>query len=154
MEMMAVIAILSILALMSLPSYLDRIVRQKIEAALPLADIAKKPVAEWWAVTQTFPPDNAALLLPSPDKIVNNFIDRLTVQDGAIHISFGNRANGAIAGKTLSLRPAVVPDAPVVPITWVCGMAEAPQKMLVQGSNQTTVSETFLPLDCRSLKRG
>ena len=153
MEMMAVIAIISILALMSLPSYLDRIVRQQIETALPLADIAKKPVAEWWAATQTLPPDNAALLLPTADKIVNNFIDKLTVQDGTIHITFGNRAHGAIAGKILSLRPAVVPDAPVVPITWVCGMADAPQKMLLQGTNQTSVPEIYLPLDCRSLKR-
>ena len=153
MEMMAVIAIMAILALMSLPSYMDRIVRQQIEAALPLADIAKKPIADWWAASQTFPPDNTAILLPAPEKIVNNFIDRIVVQDGAIHITFGNRANGAIAGKILTLRPAVVPDAPVVPATWVCGMADAPQKMQLQGNNLTSVPESFLPLDCRALKR-
>jgi type IV pilus assembly protein PilA len=154
MEMMAVVAIMAVLALMALPSYLDRIVRQQIEAALPLADVAKKPIAEWWAATLSFPPDNATLLLPTPDKIVNNFIEKVTVQDGAIHLTFGNRANGAIMGKTLSLRPAVVPDAPVVPITWVCGLADAPQKMVIQGENLTNVPQVFLPLDCRALKRG
>lgn len=45
-EMMAVLAIIAILALMAVPSYMDRTVRQQIEAALPLADIAKKPVAD------------------------------------------------------------------------------------------------------------
>lgn len=154
MEMMAVVAIMAILALMALPSYLDRIVRQQIEAALPLADVARKPIAEWWTATLSFPPDNASLLLPTPDKIVNNFVEKLTVQDGAIHITFGNRANGALLGKTLSLRPAVVPDAPVVPITWVCGLADAPQKMVVQGENLTNVPQVFLPLDCRALTRG
>ena len=154
MEMMAVVAIITILALMALPTYLDRIVRQQIEAALPLADVAKKPIAEWWAATLSFPADNGTLLLPTPDKIVNNFVEKLTVQDGAIHITFGNRANSAILGKTLTLRPAIVPDAPVVPITWVCGMADAPQKMVVQGENLTNVPQVFLPLDCRTLKRG
>lgn len=153
MEMMAVLAIMAILAMMVVPSYLDRIVRQQIEAALPLADVAKKPIAELWTATQTFPRDNTALLLPAPDKIVNNYVDKLTVQDGVILLTFGNRANNSIVGKTLSLRPAVVPDAPMVPITWVCGMADAPQKMVAQGTNQTTVPEVFLPLDCRVLKR-
>jgi hypothetical protein len=41
---------------------------------------------------------------------------------GAIDITFGNKANGNLKGKILTLRPAVVDDAPVVPITWVCGM--------------------------------
>ena len=42
-EMLAVIAMIGILASLAIPSYMDRIVRQQIEAALPLADIAKKP---------------------------------------------------------------------------------------------------------------
>lgn len=153
LEMMATVAIIAILALMALPSYLDRIVRQQIEAALPLTDVAKKPISDWWALTQTFPPDNAALALPVPEKIVNNFIDKVTVRDGAIHVSFGNRANGALKGKILTLRPAVVPDSPVVPITWVCGLADPPAQMTVQGQNLTTVQDIYLPLDCRVLKR-
>ena len=71
------------------------------------------------------------------------------VDAGAIHITFGNRANAAIAGKTLSLRPAVVDDAPVVPVAWVCAGASAPQKMTLRGDNRTTVPARFLPLNCR-----
>lgn len=153
MEMMVVVAIISILALMALPSYLDRIVRQQIEAALPLADVAKGPISAWWLATQTFPPDNATLALPVPEKIVSNFIEKLIVRDGAIQLDFGNRANGAIRGKSLSLRPAVMPDAPVVPIAWVCGYAEAPAGMTIQGQNQTNIPEVLLPMDCRALKR-
>ena len=74
----------------------------------------------------------------------------MAVQDGVINITFGNRINGALAGKVLSLRPAVMTDAPVVPVAWVCGKAEAPTKMTVKGSDQTTVPTTFLPLDCLS----
>ncbi len=152
-EMMAVLAIITIMAMMAIPTYLDRIVRQQIEAALPLADIAKKPVADQWALLLSFPADNAAAGLPVADKIVSNYVSSLTVQDGAIHIAFGNRASGAIKGKILTLRPAVVADEPVVPVAWVCGTAEAPDKMTVKGENRTSVPDTFLPLACQTLKR-
>ena len=148
-EMLAVIAMIGILAAMAIPSYMDRIVRQQIEAALPLADIAKKPIADSWALLHAFPDDNAAVLLPAPEKIVNNFVSSLSIKAGTIQITFGNRASNTIAGKTLSLRPAVVLDAPVVPVTWVCGNAKGPGAMTIQGVNQTNVPNTFLPLACR-----
>mgnify|MGYP003348212416 FL=1 len=62
-EMMVVIAIIGILALMAAPNFQDTIVRNEIKEALPLADIAKQPVALTWATTQLFPRDNADVLL-------------------------------------------------------------------------------------------
>ena len=100
-----------------------------------------------------FPASNAAAGLPVPDKIVGNYVSAVTLDNGAIHITFGNRANHAIAGKILTLRPAVVEDAPVVPVAWVCGYAEVPDKMTVHGENRTDVPEGLLPLECRALKR-
>ncbi len=150
LEMMVVIAIIGILALMAAPSFQDQIVRDQINNALPLADIAKTPNALAWAAVQTFPPDNAGAGLPAADKIVNNAISAVAVQDGSIHITFGNRANGLIAGKLLTLRAAVVEDAPIVPVTWVCGYAEAPDKMTVKGQNKTNIPANFLPFSCRA----
>jgi type IV pilus assembly protein PilA len=149
-EMMAVIAVISILALLALPSYLERIVREQIEQSLPLADIAKKPIAAAWAALQEFPDDNAAALLPVPDKIVNNFVTALAVDHGAIHLTFGNQASKAIQGKVLTLRPAVVEDAPVVPVAWICAGAEVPGKMTLKGgADRTSVPREYLPLVCR-----
>ena len=150
LEMMVVIAIIGILALMAAPSFQDQIVRDQINTSLPLADIAKTPNALAWAALQTFPPDNAGAGLPAADKIVNNAISAVVVQDGAIHITFGNRANGLITGKILTLRAAVVEDAPIVPVTWVCGYAEAPDKMTIRGENKTNVPASFLPFSCRA----
>ena len=45
MEILVVIAIVAILATLAVPSYLDKIVRDQIVEALPLADIAKNPLA-------------------------------------------------------------------------------------------------------------
>lgn len=149
-EMLVVIAIVAILALMAAPNFQYQIIRDQINTALPLADIAKAPVATSWALAQTLPADNAAAGLPAADKIVSNYISSILVQDGAIHITFGNRANGIIKDKILTLRPAVVEDAPVVPVAWVCGAAEAPGQMTVKGIDRTDVPAAYLPFSCRA----
>jgi type IV pilus assembly protein PilA len=150
LELMVVVGIIAILALLAIPTYQDKFVRDQIAEALPLADIAKPPVALQWALLQNFPADNAAAGLPVADKIVNNFISSVAIQGGAIHITFGNHANRAVLGKILTLRPAVVEDAPIVPVTWVCGYATAPEKMTVKGGNKTNIPPGWLPLRCRA----
>jgi type IV pilus assembly protein PilA len=150
MEMMVVLAIIAILALLAAPNLQDQIVRDQVKEALPLADIAKKPVELGWVAAQAFPVDNVAAGLPVADKIVNNYIRAVEVQDGALHVTFGNRANAHLKDKVLTLRPAVVDDAPIVPITWVCGFAEPPEKMAVKGENKTSIPANFLPFNCRA----
>jgi type IV pilus assembly protein PilA len=149
-ELIVVVGIIAILALMMIPGYQDKLIRDQIFEALPLADIAKAPVAASWAIAQALPADNTAAGLPAADKIVNNFVSAITVQGGAIHITFGNRANGNIRGKVLTLRPATVDDAPIVPVAWVCGYAAAPAKMTVKGENKTDIPANFLPFICRA----
>ncbi|MFO1305046.1 MAG: pilin [Burkholderiales bacterium] len=153
LEMMAALAVVAILATLAVPSYLEQIVREQIKSALPLADIAKAPVAASWRDLQAFPADNAAAGLPPAGKIVGTHVSAVAIKDGAIHITFGNRASTTIAGKTLTLRPAVVVDAPVVPVAWVCGYAEPPRPMTVIGENLTDVPPGLLPLDCRALPK-
>jgi type IV pilus assembly protein PilA len=93
--------------------------------------------------------DNVAAGLPASDKIVSTLVSAVAVESGAIQITFGNQANGAIRGKTLTLRPAVVEDAQVVPVSWVCGNSAVPAKMTAKGLNKTDVPLNFLPVNCR-----
>jgi len=148
-EMMVVLAIIAILALMAYPSYQDKFVRDQINEALPLADIAKAPVAASWALLRTLPADNAAAALPPPEKIVSNLVSGVAVENGAIHITFGNRAASLLKGKVLTLRPAVVEDAPIVPVAWVCASASVPGNMVARGVNRTTIPSPYLPGKCR-----
>jgi type IV pilus assembly protein PilA len=148
MEVMIVVAIVGILAALAVPSFQSRIVRDQIVTAVPLANIAKKPIEAMWAATQAMPADNAAAGLPAPDKIVSNHVSAVTVQDGAIQITFGNSAHAMIKGKVLTLRAAVVDDAPVVPVAWVCGFAAAPGGMTPRGENRTDVPAGVLPFNC------
>ena len=152
-ELMAVLAVIAVLAMFAVPTYYDRIVRDQIRAALPLADIAKQPVAASWSLAQTFPVDNAAAGLPPADKIVANYVSAVAVENGAIHLTFGNRASKTIAGRIVTIRPAVVEDAPIVPVAWQCGYAEAPDKMAVTGVNRTNIPEALLPFECRASRR-
>jgi type IV pilus assembly protein PilA len=148
-ELMTVIAIIAILAMMATPSYLDRNIRNQISEALPLADIAKTPISITWAATKSLPADNASAGLPAADKIVNSYISSTTVEEGAIHVTFGNNANQLLKGKILTIRPAVIEDAPIVPITWVCGQSAAPVNMTIKGNNKTNIPANYLPFKCR-----
>ena len=149
MEMMVVVGIIAILALMMIPAYIDRLVRNQIAEALPLADIAKRPIEAAWRLAQALPADNASIGLPVPEKVVSNYVRAVKVEGGAIHITFGNRAHRQIDGQRLTLRPAIVADAPVVPIAWVCGYASVPGNMTAQGENHTSIPAGYLPTQCR-----
>jgi len=148
-EMLMVVAVLAILAMIAMPSIQGKLVRDQIIEAARLADIAKSPVSAAWTGTQTLPADNSAAGLPVADKIVSNLVKSVAVDGGAIHLTFGNRANGALQGKVLTFRPAVVDDAPIVPVAWVCGHAKEPDKMSVKGANKTDVAKEYLPMNCR-----
>ena len=147
---MVVMGIIAILALMTVPTYMEKAVREQVSEALPLADIAKAPIAAAWALALPLPADNEAAGLPASDKIVSNYVSSVSVQGGAIHIVFGNRASSVLKGKVLSLRAAVVEDARVVPVSWVCGNAAAPDKMTVKGMNKTDLPNLLLPVKCRA----
>jgi len=149
-ELMVVVAVIAILALLAVPSMQNRLVREQIVEAVRLADIAKAPIATSWTLDHALPLDNAGAGLPVAEKIVSNHVKSLTIEGGAIHLTFGNQATAAINGKTLTLRPAIVEDAPVVPVAWVCGNARPPDQMTVQGTNRTDVERNFLPLNCRA----
>jgi type IV pilus assembly protein PilA len=124
-------------------------VREQVAEALPLADILKPPVDAAWRASQPLPPDNAAAGLPPPEKIVNAMVRSVALDHGAIHITFGNKAHRTLAGKVLTLRPAGVADARVVPLTWLCGRAATPQNMTAQGTDRTNVPAGLLPPRCR-----
>lgn len=149
-ELMVAVAVMAILATLALPSVQVPFVRQQVVDSASLINMAKAGVSGKWSLAQKLPMDNAEAGLPEADKLVGNYVDSVTVEGGAVHVRFGNQANGAIKGKTLSFRPAVVDSAPTVPIAWVCGQAATPDKMSAKGVDRTDVAAKFLPMNCRA----
>jgi type IV pilus assembly protein PilA len=148
-EMMVVVAIIAILAMVAIPTSVGRIVKEQVVVAMPLADIAKAPIAANWAASKTLLVDNKEAGLPTSDNIVSNFVSAVEVQNGAIHMTFGNKAHPKIKGKILSFRPAVIEESQIVPVAWVCGNAKAPEKMTLKGENKTNVADEYLPHLCK-----
>jgi type IV pilus assembly protein PilA len=149
LELMVVLAVIAILALIALPNTMDRLVREQVAEALPLADVLKTPVEAAWRAGTPLPADNAAAGLPPPEKFVSRLVQSVRIENGAIHLTFGNSAHKLLQGKVLTLRPAGVESARIVPLAWLCGAAKAPGQMTVQGEDRTTVPVAMLPPRCR-----
>jgi len=148
-ELLIVIAIIAILSTMALPSYQDRTIRAQVAQAITTAEVAKRDVEDYYRAKGALPKSNDQVGLPKPDKFVGNYIESLTVNNGAIEIVLGNRVNKNVAGKTLVLRPAVVSDSAKVPIAWVCGTASVPKGMTVAAKNTSTLMARHMPVECR-----
>ena len=152
MEMLVVIAIIAILSMMAVPSLQFRTVRLQIEEALPMVSDIKLRIATAWALSQTMPADNATIGVAAPEKFVGLYVSSVTVQDGVIHMQFGNSAHPLLQGKILTLRPAVVQNEPTVPVAWICHKAKVPDKMTVLGDNRTNIEKGYMPLMCMERK--
>lgn len=148
-EMMVVVAIIAILSMIAIPSGIERIIREQVTAAIPLAEAAKEPAAAQWKALKTLPVDNKEAGLPTPDKVVSNLISALEVNNGVIHMTFGNKARSQLQGKVLTIRPAVIEESQAVPVAWVCGNAKAPANMTLSGENRTNIEVKYLPYVCR-----
>lgn len=148
-ELMVVVAIIGILATLSVPSYQDMVIKKQVQAGIDFVGFAKQAVAEYYIKRHALPANNAVAGLPPREKIIGSVVTLVEVENGAITITYGNRVNKNIVGKKLTLRPAYVADAKVVPISWVCGAARVPDGLTAAKSSHTDFPTSFLPLDCQ-----
>ena len=148
-ELVTILAIIAILAMMAVPTFIDRNVRLQVQEGMSLANLAKAGVSGFYAVKNEMPLNNEEAGVPPKEKIVSNFVSEVKVDAGAVTITFGNNVNGSVAGKHLTLRPAIVKDAPTVPVAWLCNKAAVPNGMTVMGENRTDIPGKWLPIDCR-----
>jgi type IV pilus assembly protein PilA len=149
-EMLIVLTVVGILALIAIPALQDGVLKRQVKDGMQLATLAEAGVQASYALSGgALPPDNKAAGLPDHDKIVGNLVNDVTVAGGAITLTYGNNASKAITGKKVTLRPAVVPDQPMVPIAWLCHKSGVPGKMEVRGKDETDIPENWLPVECR-----
>ncbi len=151
-EMLFVLGVIALLSLMAIPALRDRTLRKQVQEGLALAEVAEGGVQAVWAATGKMPADNEAAGAPPHDKIVGSFVKDVSVDQGAVTVTFGNNASQALEGKRVTLRPAVVPDQRAVPIAWLCHAIGVPKGMQVLGSDATDVPPAWLPVDCRGAR--
>jgi type IV pilus assembly protein PilA len=151
-ELMIVVAIIGILGTMVVPTYQDFVVRSQIAEAMQLSDGVKRNIAEFYSENKRFPQDNAEAGVPQAAHLIGNYVTGISVEQGAIHITLGNRINAQVKGKVLSLQPAVVTANAESPISWTCGYAQAVEGMTAHGTNKTDIPAPYLLLSCREWK--
>lgn len=148
-ELMIVIAIIGILASIAIPAYQDYTIRAQVIEAMSLTSGMKGSIDEYYKDRGVFPADNETAGTPLPEQMIGNYVNQITVEDGALHVRFGNHANARIADEILSIRPLIVPGSPLTPVSWNCGMRTAPTGMEPVGENKTTVELKYVPSACR-----
>jgi type IV pilus assembly protein PilA len=148
-ELMIVVAIIGILAAIAIPSYQDYTIRAQVAEALMLIDEIKPSIRDYYRDRGTWPEDNETAGVPAPEHLLGLYVEGIVVNDGAMHVRFGNKVNARVSGMTLTIRPLYVTANPTSPIAWNCGRSEPPQGMSPQGMDRTDVPAQFLPSACR-----
>ena len=148
-ELMIVVAIIGILASVALPAYQVYVQRSEIVEALSMAGTIRENITNYYTETYQFPTDNDHAGLPAANLLIGNRITGVKVENGAIHVTLGNKASQPLQGKTLTFRPAVVIGSPKSPIAWLCGYDEPVAGMQAVGQNKTDLDKQFLPRACR-----
>jgi len=150
LEIMIALSIVAILALAAIPSRTGPVTQKKIIESLDLVDSYRESIEIYYHLNAgNFPEDNAAAKIPEPNKILGNYLQRLEVRDGVMHLFLGQKMPPELHGKILSWRPVYVKDSPSTKLSWVCGVSEVPEGMTGAGRNLTDVPALFLPGRCR-----
>ena len=125
-----VLAVVAILAMIAMPSIQDRLVREQIveghEAGRRRQAADRRGLAD-----DAHPARRQRRGRAAGGRSHRRQPGQRSVQRRAAARSTSPSATARTAplqGKTLTLRPAVVDDAPVVPVAWVCGAASAPRR--------------------------
>ena len=149
-EIMVVIAIIAIIATLAIPSQAGAITQRRIIESINLIDPYKLQIEAYYRFhAGKFPANNEDAGLPDADKIKGNYLEKMVIRDGAMHLYFGQKMPEKLHHKILSIRPIFVKDSPNSPVSWVCGLNKIPSGMTAAGTDFTDIEPLFLPGRCR-----
>jgi type IV pilus assembly protein PilA len=116
-ELMIVVAIIGILAAIAIPAYQDYTIRAQVSEGINLSAGAKAAISEYFMDKGALPLNNAEAGLDTPTAIIGNYVTQVASASGTIQVTYGNDANAAIGGQTLSLVPDTTSGGSV---QWTC----------------------------------
>ena len=102
-ELMIVVAIIGILASMAIPAFQSYTIRAQVAEGITLAGPAQHAVAEYRIGNGAYPVDNSDAGLEAATAYSGNYVSSVTVTGADVAVTYGNDANVAIAGRTVTL---------------------------------------------------
>ncbi|TMO73381.1 pilus assembly protein PilA [Pseudoalteromonas sp. S3785] len=147
-ELMVVISIIGILAAVALPQYSKYMQKAELVDPLAMAAVIREDVTAYYIENREFPKNNKQANVPESKYLIGNRVTGISIKNGAINISLGNKASQPLQNTVLTFRPAVVTNSPTSPIAWLCGFDEPVVGMQAVGENKTTVPKDVLPSAC------
>jgi len=149
-EIMIVIAIIAIIATLAIPSQTGAITQKRIVETIELVEPYKAHILAYYrSHSGEFPDNNEDVGLPEADKIIGNYLEKMEIREGVMHLYLGQKIPKQLHHKILSIRPVFVKDSPNSPVSWICGLNAVPDGMTAAGSNLTDIPSLYLPGRCR-----
>jgi len=148
-ELMIVVAIIGILASIAIPAYQDYTIRAQVVESFSITSELKLSIRDFYKDRGRFPADNEEAGVPAPEHLIGNYVTRVDVVEGAMHVSFGHYVNAVLDGQTITIRPIFVSASPMSPISWVCGSRKPPEGMEGAGEDRTSLQDKHMPGACR-----
>lgn len=147
-ELMITVAVIAILATIALPSTLSQRQRSEVAEALRMTDTLRENVTNYYIKNLSFPSGNSEAGVPEPEFLIGNNVTKIEIENGAIHITLGNKVSKPLQDKTLTVRPAIVIGSPASPISWLCGPDEPVSGMEAVGTDKTDIVIGIIPASC------
>jgi type IV pilus assembly protein PilA len=141
-ELLITLSIIVFLAVVAIPNFIAY--KNKTYTLDPemLFVSVRDTIEEFYQERGRFPKDYREAGLQEPDNIQSNFVASLEVEDGAVHITYNNKADDeTLKGYIVTYRPALFSKNPSAAIVWVCGVNEPPKGFLTVGKNRTNVPD-------------
>lgn len=148
-ELMIVVAIIGILASIAIPAYQDYTMRAQVVESFSITGELKLSIKDYYKHHGVFPTDNLQAAVPDAHHLIGNYVTRVDVVEGAMHVTLGNYAHKLLQDQVLTIRPIFVSESPSSPIAWTCGYREPPKGMEAVGEDKTTLDLKHLPAACR-----
>ncbi|HUO68273.1 MAG TPA: pilin [Gammaproteobacteria bacterium] len=155
-EFALVLAVTALIAGLGASAYKTFVVRAQVSQSLELAARAQRQVAQSYQRDGDPPADReAAGLSAAKNDDRGEYVDSIDIVNGRIDLHFGNAADAAIAGRTLSLTPF---ESASRDVFWVCGNRVAGVGLrplgFANGARQslqvvTPIEPRYLPSTCR-----
>lgn len=152
-ELLIVIVIIALLSVLELKSYQIALVKTEVMGAISgVFYSAKRDSLIYLALHGEFPQNteqalSAAVVLDSSSSYYESLPKKQTVsiEDGAVHITFNDTGNSRISEKILTMRPVMQDDDPTGAVHWICGRTADGHGWKVYGSDRTNLDDKYIP---------